>query len=311
MRRLVVHQPTNHQSRRYRYYNYFWDLLCDELSKRHEVITNRYSKNIHFERQTISLLGHDNSTTDVLMMECEMIIQDIDTLEIYVLSVSDDFSHASLGLQDNPNLKKVFISQFDSQRVYSHLSNKDNFSKYSPWIYFPSNIFDIEKYYNLRKEKTLIDKFYFRGTSLEDRKIINHFDRTYFEGGLPIGGFDNYVSDLINYKVALSIAGRGEFCYRDVENMGMGIPMIRFVYKNSMYPSLIPNYHYIAVNRPTDLDWDRLGNEEHAKMITNRFLEVKDDTNFLEFISNNARNYYNDYLSTHNNVRHTIKLLDL
>ena len=311
MRKLVIHQPTNHQSRRYRYYNYFWDLLCDELSKRHEVITNRYSKNIHFERQTISLLGHDNTTTDVLMMECEMIIQDIDTLEIFVLSVSDDFSHASLGLQDNSNLKKVFISQFDSQRVYSHLSNKDNFSKYSPWIYFPSNIFDIEKYYTLRKEKTLIDKFYFRGTSLEDRKIINHFDRTYFEGGLPIGGFDNYASDLINYKVALSIAGRGEFCYRDVENMGMGIPMIRFVYKNSMYPSLIPNYHYIAVNRPTDLDWDRMGNEEHAKMITNRFLEVKDDINFLEFISNNARNYYNDYLSTHNNVRHTIKLLDL
>jgi hypothetical protein len=54
-----------------------------------------------------------------------------------------------------------------------------------------------------------------------------------------------------------------------------------------------------------------MGNEEHSKMITNRFLEVKDDINFLEFISNNARNYYNDYLSTHNNVRHTIKLLDL
>jgi hypothetical protein len=73
-----------------------------------------------------------------------------------------------------------------------------------------------------------IDKFYFRGTSLEIRTILNGFNSQYFEGGLPIGGFEAYANDIINYKAAFSIAGRGEFCYRDIENMAMGIPIIRF-----------------------------------------------------------------------------------
>ena len=312
MRKLVIHQPTNHQSRRYRYYNYFWDLLCDEISKEHEIVQNRYSKNIHFERQLVNILDKENDNLNVLMLECEMIIQDIDTFEIFVLSVSDDLSHATLDLQDNPNLKKVFISQFHRDKIYGHIRNKENTSKYFPWIYFPSNIFEIDKYYQIRKEKSeFIDKFYFRGTSLGDRSILSHFNTSLFEGGSPIGGFDRYAEDLINYKIGLSIAGRGEFCYRDIEYMGMGIPFIRFEYISEMDPELIPNYHYISVERPDDLSMDRIGTYEHSKLIETRFLQVKDDVEFLTFISNNSREYYNQYLSTHNNVKHTLKLLNL
>ena len=56
---------------------------------------------------------------------------------------------------------------------------------------------------------------------------------------------------------------------------------------------------------------DRLGNESHAKLIEERYLEVKDDYEFLNFISKNARQYYTDYLSRENRVNHTIKLLNL
>jgi hypothetical protein len=46
-------------------------------------------------------------------------------------------------------------------------------------------------------------------------------------------------------------------------------------------------------------------------MITKRFLEVKDDKEFLNFISRNAREYYEKYLSPESSIDYTLKLLDL
>jgi hypothetical protein len=138
-----------------------------------------------------------------------------------------------------------------------------------------------------------------------------YLNTDYLNGYGLIGGPTTYFEDLIKYKIGLSIAGRGELCYRDIEYMALGIPMIRFNYLSELNPNLIPNYHYISINRPDDLIIDRLGNESHAKLIEERYLEVKDDYEFLNFISKNARQYYTDYLSRENRVNHTIKLLNL
>jgi hypothetical protein len=93
--------------------------------------------------------------------------------------------------------------------------------------------------------------------------------------------------------------------------MAIGVPFIRFEYTTNLNPKLIPNYHYISIDRPSDLVIDRLGNETHAAMIEKRFLEVKDDKEFLSFISKNAKEYYDTYLSRYNNVKHTLNLLEL
>ena len=142
---------------------------------------------------------------------------------------------------------------------------------------------------------------------------MKYFDKKYVEGFNPIG---NYFDDLIKYKIGLSIAGVGEICYRDIEYMCLGIPLIRFEYLSELNPKLIPNYHYISVDRPNDipkhnnLSTDRLGLEKHVKMIEDRFLEVKDDLELLKFISKNARDYYTTYLNE-NNVNYTIKMLSI
>ena len=120
-----------------------------------------------------------------------------------------------------------------------------------------------------------------------------------------------YFNELINHKIALSVDGRGEFCYRDIEYMAMGVPFIRFKFNSEMDPKLIPNYHYISVDRPEDLDHDRNSTEEHAKLIEKRFLEVKDDSKFLSFISKNAKAYYENFITFDSCTKHTYKLLDL
>jgi hypothetical protein len=155
---------------------------------------------------------------------------------------------------------------------------------------------------------------FFRGETTS-RTILSHFSNEVIYGGEPIGGFDKYATEMLDFKLALSVAGRGEMCYRDIECMAMGVPFIRFEYTTELNPPLIPNFHYISVDRPDDLkDWmnlDRNGEHHHAEMITKRYLEVIDDTEFLEFISKNAREYYENYLSPTSSVKHTINLLEL
>lgn len=306
--KIIVHTPQNEHSWKYRYYNIFFKNFIDFLKKNFDVEEDTFYEKAHMSYYPVKLL---NDYTNSLMLECEMIIENKETLDFVVLSVSDELTGSILNHHSNPHCKKILYSQFDEDKLIRHIG-KNNLSKYSPWIYFPSNLFDIDLIHDERNSlSNFIDKFYFRGTAIEDRKILSYFDEDFFVGGLPIGNFDNYARDLIKHKAALSISGRGEFCYRDIENFGLGVPIIRFEYINKMAIPLIPNFHYISVNRPEDLLIDRLGNASHAKMIVDRFLEVKDDIDFLNFISKNARKYYDEYLSMDESIKLTYKLLGL
>ena len=311
-KKLIIHQPTNHYSNRYRYYNVFFDNLVKKLSEKNEVIVDRYYKNANRGRVNVELGWYEDKDFFVEMQDCEMIIEDYDTKETQILSVSDDLTPTSLNLQSYDNTKKIFISQFIRDKVYHHVA-KEHQHKYFPWIYFPSNEYDLESFYQKRQEITNKDnRMYFRGETFS-RTILNHFTPDVFYGGNSIGGFDTYVNELIKFKLGLSVAGRGEMCYRDIEYMALGVPFIRFEYTTEFFEPLIPNVHYISVDRPDDLfDWmklDRLGEKHHADLIIKRYLEVKEDDEFLNFISKNAKEYYNKYLSPSSSVDFTIKML--
>jgi len=311
MRKMIVHNPCNEYTRYYRNYNLFWDDLTEKLKNKYEVTENRYYKFANEHRFEVKLKNQTCDKGEFLLLECEYVIEFEDTGEFYVMSVSDDLSHATLNERSNPLLKKVLISQFNKKQINNHVE-EINQHKYSPWIYFPCTVDDLEFFHQKRKStESFVDKMYFRGTSIEDRPILTFINKEHFNGYRIIGGPTEYFNDLINYKIGLSVAGRGELCYRDIEYMALGIPFLRFNYLSQLNPNLIPNFHYISVERPQELLIDRLGNESHAKMLEKRFLEVKDDKDFLDFISNNARKYYETYLSRENRVKHSLSLLGL
>jgi hypothetical protein len=311
MRKIIIHNPCNEHTRYFRDYNLFWDDLTDELKKRYKVTENRYYEFANSQRFTVELKNQTCPASNFVLLECEYVIEFEDTGEFYVLSASDVLTHAILNEKSNDSLKKVLISQFRTEYFANH---PDSYSadKYKPWIYFPSQTLDLSEFYNKRKDiPNLIDKMYFRGTSIEDRPILKHLGKNVFEGPDIVGGPESYFNDLINYKIGLAVGGRGELCYRDIEYMAIGIPFIRFEYTTELNPNLIPNYHYISVDRPEGLVLDRAGNEEHAKMLEQRFLEVKDNKELLDFISTNAKEYYDTYFSRSVRVQHTLNLLGL
>ena len=312
-RRLIVHNPSNSITRHYRNYNLFWDELTAELSERYDVEENRYFEDAHWDRFPVQL--RDGISKEFLLLECEYVIEDWDSGEFWIMSVSDDLGYATMNEQSNPKCKKVLISQFIDYKIKHHV--KDNYEKYSPWIYFPSGFVDLEPFYYQRKyAQNLIPQMYFRG-NLSQRPALEFYDSELLYCPKDNINPNNYFKEMINYQVALSMAGVGELCYRDIECMAVGVPLIRFEYQVEMHEKLIPNFHYISVPYPEDMPrhndvaTDRFALEHHAKMIENRFREVIDDTGFLSYISKNAREYYERNLSPKSRVNKTLDILGL
>jgi hypothetical protein len=50
---------------------------------------------------------------------------------------------------------------------------------------------------------------------------------------------------------------------------------------------------------------------EHAQIVENKFLEIKNDIEFLQFISNNAREYYLNFIHDINGIQNTLQILKI
>jgi hypothetical protein len=292
---------------------FFLDLI-NKLKQTHEVIVEPENIDAHRGGVTFNLETDSNTTQHVF--DCEMLIENLENGEFYILSAHDHLSVSTLGNKENPKLKKVLFSQFIPNEVKHHTRN--NYYKYSPWIYFKQDNLDLEIYYEKRKFiEDKIDTLFFRG-SYADRPILQHINSNI----LPLGSVTNnvrYFEDLIKHKVALSVGGAstGDLCYRDIEYMQLGIPFIKFQYISYLDNPLIPNYHYISIDLPEDLPIhndvikDRLGLKHHAQMIEKRYYEVINDLDFLKMVGENSRNYFLENLSYDVRINKTIKALNL
>jgi len=305
--KIIVHNPCNEKTRYFRNYNFFWDSFTHYLKQHFEVEENRYFDGADRERWQVQL--KNSISNNFLLLECEYVIENADTGEFHVISVSDDFSHATLNEKENPFCKSILFSQFNPSKVKSHTG--EFFFKYKPWIYFQSLFDDLDMFYHKRqyiKEKS--NTLFFKGTSIQDRSFLSHLDKNYVTDFTPTNPND-YFNQLIAHKLAISIDGRGEFCYRDVECFGCGVPIIRYEYESILTEPLIPNYHYISIPRPSDMTLYRTGTKEHADKFMEKYFEVINNERLLAFISKNAREYYEKNLSLKPSLDKTFELLNL
>jgi FkbM family methyltransferase len=307
-RKIKIHNPCNTHTRYCRYYNLFWDKFTDHLKEYFDIEENRHFEFAHMQRFPVTI--NKGISEDFGLLECEYLIQNLENDEFVIMTVADDITHAAVNERENPLLKKTLISQFFPRKINQYLSDSCK-NKLSPWIYFQSMVFDLEPFYQKRLNNPPDKKqLFFKGSSIEDRKILHHINKkniTDFSAVSP----DAYFEEAIQYKVGVSIDGRGEFCYRDIEYMALGIPMIRYEYESKFYDPLIPNFHYISIPRPKDMDVYKYGGEEHAKILESRYYEVLGNEEYLNFVSRNARDYYEKNCEINANIKNTFELLDL
>jgi hypothetical protein len=275
-------------------------------------LKNNYEVNlIHQKCNFLQLPNYDYALSD-----CEILIEDVENDVLRGIT----FSESRTGFFDN---------------VFAKRNNKNDIlmlTQYYGW--FP-RYFKAEEHYNF---KILPTTYYtFRPTInhnywYRQRQFMSYdnlFDQMFClsstgRGDLPrlrdkgvmgplVQGSD-YFDHAIRYKVGFSVTGVPEICCREIEYMAIGLPNFRLEYMTQLNPPLIPNYHYIAVDRsnfPWDANKDREGGDEYVQAYIERFNEVKDDKEFLTFISTNARKYYLENCSDENRLKHIVSSLGL
>jgi len=137
----------------------------------------------------------------------------------------------------------------------------------------------------------------------------------FYFGHYPIP-FEHYLQEAINFKLALSIGGGGgyicgDFCLRDIEMYGLGIPTIRPIYAVTPVRPLIPNEHYIAVEAEFDNEFRYKNPELLAQRIAQRYREVINDDKYLQHVANNAKKWYIDNITSPTITNSLLSALDL
>lgn len=288
-------------------------VLHDLLFKLSEELGRKYNAELIYQEGGYLYIDE----IDYNLPDCEIVIYDEQNDVLKAVS----FSEMRTGLwkifneRNNKNDLLICLHQnnwglqnVDINKLIFELK-KTNF-----YTFLPN--FDYDVFYEKRQKISydeMIDKMFFRCTTgrgdefeLEKLGLTN-------ERFKPVS-LSDYLDRAITHKVGLSIAGAAEICHRDIEYMAIGLPMIRFEYVQEYEPELIPNVHYISVDReelPKDSNLDKRGGAEYVSKYIKRYNEIKNDSNFLKFISDNAREYYLENCSETNRLNKMLKKLNL
>jgi hypothetical protein len=97
------------------------------------------------------------------------------------------------------------------------------------------------------------------------------------------------------YAVALSLNGNGEWCVRDFEAMGLGIPVLRSQAKTNFYNPITHDVHYIRGSDPSPEAWFIYSGytpKQIADQFIDKLITVIHDDEYLKSISINGLMYY-------------------
>ena len=105
----------------------------------------------------------------------------------------------------------------------------------------------------------------------------------------------DYVKELNENRINLSLNGAGEICNRDIEILSVGSVLFRPKLEQKFHNPLIPNEHYITFdvdNNPTK-QWE---------IIQNKFDEIRNNFDYIKGIAENGLEWYKNNGTIQSNV---------
>jgi hypothetical protein len=244
---------------------------------------------------------------------------------------------------ENPNTKKyILISYWDklTDVVYHHKATNFDIENcidiitsagcvedityfnpidynYTPFSYtctIRNNEKIIEEIYKNIENRVYPEMLSFRGFLYQFREYLSYDSRFNISDSRTPNGFlspEEYIKDIGKYHINLSLNGAGEICNRDIEILGLGSALLRLKLSTKFHNTLIPDYHYISVDHDdiesTDLD-DYY--KQLSDRIFQRYEQVKNDKDFIQFIANNGRKWYEENGTISANVKLLNKLIN-
>lgn len=296
--------------------------LIEVLGQKYNVVW--YDKN-----------GEDNfryqNDCDVLINQGSILIFEFDDTKEFKTFDFGDAPTLSVELSKSSKFIGASIGQYNSKLWDDVVTNKNIRNGIVPSVYpetfwnFGFMNFDAVQEY--RKSIELDKRLYWRGSIYKDHpnpqyknvrssiEMIGTFLDNFYFGNYPIP-FDAYIQEAISFKLALSFGGGGgylcgDFCFRDIEMYGLGIPTIRPKFVSQTEDPLIPNVHYISVDCEFDDVFRYKNPESLAVNIIKRYKEVVNDDELLSSIVHNARNWYINNISSDNITDKIIRSLNI
>jgi hypothetical protein len=172
--------------------------------------------------------------------------------------------------------------------------------------------------------KILDDKMFWLGSGVDSyRKMIRIVEQKGFLQPISSSSHEQYLEKLINSKIGLSYYldldkyntpydHPGEFCYRDIEYISLGIPFIRIEFKDVTHNPLLPNHHYISIPREhAYVAYEKNGDEGVADLYIKRYQEVINDDEYLNYITKNQLNWSENNIMNDSKEKLTFDLLEL
>ena len=111
----------------------------------------------------------------------------------------------------------------------------------------------------------------------------------------------DYFNKLKDYRISLSFNGNGEFTLRDLESMGLNVPVVRSKLLTQFYNKLIPDYHYISATEPcsqASYIYRDVKTKDLADEIVYCIENNIDNFDKLKTIANNGYHYFDSYSRT-------------
>jgi hypothetical protein len=273
---------------------------------------------------------HYKNDCDVLIDQGSILIFEFDDTKEFKTFDFGDAPTLTLQLSKSKNFIGAAIGQYNKELWDQTIKDRELREKIKPSVY-PETCwqFGIENYDQVseyRKNVELKKELFWRGSIYKDPNRVE-FDRriaieyiakklpNFHFGHYPLP-FDHYINESIHFKLALcfGVGGGytcGDFCLRDIELYGLGIPTIRPKYAVQTEDPLIPDYHYVSIDCQFDETYRYKNPDILADRIIERYQEVINDQDYLEQISNNARKWYIDNISHPNITNKILKALEL
>ena len=255
---------------------------------------------------------HYRNDCDVVMNQGSILIFEFDDTKEFKTFDFGDAPSLTVELSKSKNFRGAAIGQYnkqlwDGQQLDDSIRQQVLPSTYpeSCWSF---GLINYEMVQEFRNQITLNNNLYWRGSIYKDSSRPEYYNvrhgiellstklKEFHFGHYPIT-YDAYIEEALTFKIALGYGGGGgyvcgDFCFRDIEMFGLGIPLLRPKFVVETTNPLIENVHYIAVDCEFDEVFRYKDPEKLSDAIKERYHEVVDNEEFLQYIVKNAREWY-------------------
>lgn len=262
---------------------FVFDGFCEWLK-----INNKEHTIIHKSTQP-----HERKNTSGTCSPHIMTITNIDNGKYIIISYWD--KAVELTFNENGWNSSKMVDFITSSGVFDDM-------KFTPFSYLPYSV-DIEDYIKNNRKKfheKNNNSLFFRGYIYGDRDLIKKHDSEIF---LPKIERLDYYNEINNSKICLSLNGAGEICNRDIEILGVGSVLLRPKLTQKFHNELIPDFHYISVEKDDNM-------KEQLKKIKEKYNEIKNNHNLLKQISKNGNDWYTKNGTIESNINILKKIIN-